>query len=78
MLKQRLEGGPTAFIVLPINVARVNYEIENYEIVSELYFELKKKEPDLAHKYAYLGLIGEEAAKAAAAMKVNDVVLWEE
>jgi tetratricopeptide (TPR) repeat protein len=59
-------------------VARVNHDLENYFQVKKVYAELKAKDPDLALRFAYLDLKGEEATRAAELSGVNGIVIWEE
>ncbi|MCK5568616.1 MAG: tetratricopeptide repeat protein, partial [Spirochaetes bacterium] len=73
-----------AYVSLPGNakailcMARVNHELENYGIVNKLYNKLKEADPDLAARYLYLGLKGEESTRAADMSGVKDTVLWDE
>ncbi|MGA2640347.1 MAG: tetratricopeptide repeat protein, partial [Spirochaetia bacterium] len=59
-------------------VAKANHDLENYGTVKKLYAELKARDPDLAQQFAYLGLKGEEATRAAEVGGVSGVVVWEE
>ena len=59
-------------------VARVNHDLENYYQVRKVYAVLKSKDPELAAKFSYLDLKGEEATRAAEISGVNEVVLWVE
>jgi tetratricopeptide (TPR) repeat protein len=59
-------------------VAKVNHDLENYYQVKKMYTALKSKDPDLAEKFAYLDLKGEEATRAAEIRGVSGVVIWEE
>ncbi len=59
-------------------VARANHEIENYGTVREVYGKLKAINPDLAMRFSYLDLRGEEASRAASMAEVKEVVIWEE
>jgi tetratricopeptide (TPR) repeat protein len=59
-------------------VAKANHDLENYGTVKKLYAELKARDPDLAQQFAYLGLKGEEATRAADVGGVSGVVVWEE
>jgi len=61
-----------------LNLARVNHEMENYGLVAKLYARLKSIDPDLALKYSYLDLKGEEASRAAEIGRVKGAVIWEE
>jgi hypothetical protein len=65
---------PTVLLCL----ARANHEIENYGSVKTAYDRLKKLNPDLAARFAYLDLRGEEATRAADITQVRNVVIWEE
>ncbi len=61
-----------------LSIARVNHEIENYGTAREAYSKLKEIAPDLASRFAYLDLRGEEATRAANVAGVKNLVLWEE
>jgi tetratricopeptide (TPR) repeat protein len=55
-------------------IARVNHELENYGTVQDAYGKLKEKDPDLAARYSYLGLRGDEAERAAEIGQTQGVV----
>jgi tetratricopeptide (TPR) repeat protein len=59
-----------------LNIARANHEIENYGTARRAYSQLQEVSPSLANRFAYLGLRGEEAARAAQAGDVEGVILW--
>ncbi len=59
-------------------VARVDHELENYGTARAAYSKLKDINPDLASRFAYLDLRGNEASRAADVSQVKGVVLWEE
>ena len=59
-------------------VARVNHDMENYGTVRKQYARLQKLDPDLAERFAYLDLKGDDAARAAEASKIKEVVVWSE
>ncbi len=59
-------------------VARTNHDLENYSAASRLYAELKKRDPDLARRFAYLGLMEGTATRASNAAGLNAAVIWEE
>ena len=59
-------------------VARVDHELENYGTARAAYSKLKDINPDLASRFAYLDLRGDEASRAADVSQVKGVVLWEE
>ncbi len=61
-----------------LGVSRCNHELENYGMVAKTYQKLKEIDPDLASRFAYLDLRGEEANRAADAAGMRDIVLWEE
>lgn len=61
-----------------LSMARVNHELENYGIVKKLYDKLKTTDQDLASKYAYLVLQGEEAVRAAKVGELKQAVIWDE
>ena len=59
-------------------VARANHALENYSIAKDAYTKLQAVDPDLAQKFAYLDLRGEESTRAANASGLQKVVVWEE
>jgi ankyrin repeat protein/tetratricopeptide (TPR) repeat protein len=59
-------------------VAIVNHDLENYYRVKKVYAELKARDPDLAARFAYLELRGEEATRSADASGLGGTVIWEE
>jgi TPR repeat protein len=61
-----------------LSIARVNHEMENYGIVRQTYTRLKEVDPDLAQRFAYLDLRGDDATRAAAIGRVKEIVIWEE
>ncbi|MBF9016431.1 MULTISPECIES: lipopolysaccharide assembly protein LapB [unclassified Oceanispirochaeta] len=58
--------------------ARCNHELENYGTVKLYYQKLSKIDTDLAERFAYLDLRGAEGQRAADALGLKDLVLWEE
>ncbi|UCB46227.1 MAG: tetratricopeptide repeat protein [Spirochaetota bacterium] len=61
-----------------LSMARVNHELENYDIVKKLYERLKATDQELASQYAYLVLQGEEAVRATKTDELEQVVIWAE
>jgi ABC-type oligopeptide transport system substrate-binding subunit/tetratricopeptide (TPR) repeat protein len=59
-------------------VAKVNHDLENYFAAKKFYAELKTRDPDLAMKFAYLDLKGEEAARSAEVSGMAGTVVWQE
>jgi hypothetical protein len=59
-------------------IARTNHELENYGEAKVAYNTLKALDPELANRFAYLDLRGEEAARAAEISQAKEVVIWEE
>ncbi len=65
-----------AQVLLPI--ARVHHKLENYGYARRTYSKLKKSDPDLAERFAYLDLKGEAGVRAAEVSRVEGVVVWTE
>jgi tetratricopeptide (TPR) repeat protein len=61
-----------------LGIARANHEIENYALVKKAFSELKALDPNLASRFAYLELRGEESTRAAEISEVKDIVIWQE
>jgi tetratricopeptide (TPR) repeat protein len=59
-------------------VARTNHAQENWGMAKKAYAQLQAVDPDLAQKFSYLGLRGEEATRAADASGLQKVVVWQE
>ncbi len=59
-------------------VARANHALENYDETKHSYTKLKELDPELASRFAYLDLKGEEADRAAEIGQIKSVVIWEE
>ena len=59
-----------------LSLARVHHELENYGMVRRYYEKLQAAEGELAEKYAYLNLQGEEGTRAADARRLKGVVEW--
>ena len=59
-------------------IARTNHEIENYANVRDAYGKLKMLDPELAARFAYLDLRGNEASRAAEIGQVKGTVVWVE
>ena len=59
-------------------VARANHSLENYSIAKKAYAQLQTVDPDLAQRFAYLDLRGEEATRAADAGGQQKTVIWQE
>jgi len=57
-------------------VARANHALENYGSVRVAYDKLQQVAPEVALRFDYLALRGEEATRAARAGGVEDTVLW--
>jgi tetratricopeptide (TPR) repeat protein len=68
------EGNRTALL----GVARCHHELENYGFVGKTYEKLQNVAPDLAMRFAYLDLRGEEASRASDAAGLQEIVVWEE
>lgn len=67
-------GNPNALLAL----ARINQEEENYGAVKKYYAALQAVDPALALRHSYLGIRGEEAAKAAEASGLAAEMAWAE
>jgi tetratricopeptide (TPR) repeat protein len=61
-----------------IGSARCHYELENYGLVKQAYARLQELDPDLAGRYAYLALQGDEDARASAVAELSRIVVWED
>ena len=61
-----------------LGLSRINHDLENYGIVGDSYARLKAVKPDLARRFSYLDLRGNEAEKAASIGNVKEEMVWEE
>jgi tetratricopeptide (TPR) repeat protein len=59
-------------------VARVDHDLENYGTARAAYRKLQQLDPDLAARFSYLDLRGDESQRAADIAQVKGAVLWEE
>jgi hypothetical protein len=59
-------------------VARANHALENYSLAKKAYADLQVADPELAQRFAYLDLRGEEATRAADQSQVKGVVIWQD
>lgn len=59
-------------------MARAHHELEDYGSGRKLYVRAKEMDSQLAAKFDYLGLAGEEASRATSAQEAKGAVLWEE
>jgi tetratricopeptide (TPR) repeat protein len=64
--------------VVLLCVARTNHALENYSLAKKAYAALQVADPDLASKFAYLDLRGDEATRAADASGMKGVILWQD
>ena len=58
-----------------LSIARANHELENYGTVRIVYEKIQEVAPEVASKFSYLGLRGEEASRAAQA-GAEDLFIW--
>jgi tetratricopeptide (TPR) repeat protein len=61
-----------------LSLSRTNHELENYGTARRLFARLKEVDSNLASRFSYLELRGEEAVRAADLGRVRNTVLWEE
>jgi tetratricopeptide (TPR) repeat protein len=73
-LKARDHAPDSATVLLA--VARVYHELENYYGAAKAYRRLQEKNPQIASRYSYLALRGDEAGRAAEASGVIGEVIW--
>jgi len=76
-LERAFRKAPQNALVL-VSAARINHELENYGAVRKYYQELKRIDPALAERYAYLDIKGEEGTKAAEASGLKSEAIWME
>jgi tetratricopeptide (TPR) repeat protein len=61
-----------------LSEARANHALENYSVARKAYADLQAVAPELAQRFAYLDLRGEEATRAADAGGLTGTVVWSE
>jgi tetratricopeptide (TPR) repeat protein len=61
-------------VLLPIT--RIHHKLENYTLARSTYTELKKTDPQLAERYAYLDQAGDAGVRAADVAGLEGVVEW--
>ena len=59
-----------------LSIARANHRLENYGTVKKYFNKLVSLDSDLASKFSYLRIRGEEATRAAEAGALNIDVMW--
>lgn len=72
--QRQARDNPKVFLAL----ARVHHELENFGTARSLFAQLKQVDPDLASRFSYLELRGEESVRAADLGRSREAVLWEE
>jgi len=61
-----------------LGASRIHHQLENYGMAARLYAQLRELDPDLALRFAYLDMRGEEAVRAADTSGLTASVIWEE
>ena len=61
-----------------LGITRCAHELENYYLSKKTYGEIQELDPDLAERFAYLDLKGEDATRAAEASGTRNTFVWEE
>jgi tetratricopeptide (TPR) repeat protein len=64
--------------IVLLSLARANHALENYSLAKKAYAALQVADPNLASRFAYLDLRGEEATRAADASGAKAVVIWQD
>jgi Flp pilus assembly protein TadD len=59
-----------------VNLARAYHEAENYGLVADLYDKLKSLDPELASRFSYLDMKGDESTRAADVSGAREVMIW--
>jgi tetratricopeptide (TPR) repeat protein len=75
---QRAQKKEPANPAVLLGIARVNHDLENYGEARAAFAQLKDVDSDLAERFAYIDLRGEEASRAAAASQAKGEMLWAE
>lgn len=60
-----------------LGVARCHHQLENFGLVDRSYAELKRIDPELAGRFSYLDLRGEDASRAAEIAGVTAATEWD-
>jgi tetratricopeptide (TPR) repeat protein len=61
-----------------LGIARAAFEMEDYVTSARQFGYVQKLDPDLAKKFAYLGLSSSDTTRAANSSEAREVVVWEE
>jgi tetratricopeptide (TPR) repeat protein len=64
--------------IVLLSLARANHALENYSLAKKAYAALQVADPNLASRFAYLDLRGEEATRAADASGAKAVIIWQD
>ena len=59
-----------------LSIALANHKLENYGTVRIVYEKIQEVAPEVASKFSYLSLRGEEASRAAQAGDLEDRFIW--
>jgi hypothetical protein len=63
--------------VVLLNLARINYELKQYALVNKYYSLLKRQEPELGERFAYLGSTDSSASRADDIEGLEQRMIWE-
>lgn len=74
--RQVLEAEPQNANAL-LGMARVSYEVEDYDATEEQYTALAELDPDLAQRFSYLDLRSDVSGRAADTDALHNAVVWE-
>jgi len=74
----KAEGVKPDYPKVLLGIARASHQMEQYETATTAYNKLKSMDPELAEKFSYLDLKGEDATRAADQAQVKDMMVWEE
>jgi hypothetical protein len=56
----------------------VQHRLENYGTARSLYTRLREMQPEMAERYAFLDMQGQQAARASAAAQEKGALPWQE
>lgn len=59
-----------------LSIAKASYKLEDYGLVKESYDRLKILDPELAERFLYLDLRGDETSRAAEVNSLSGVIVW--
>ena len=75
---QRVERKSPDNKTMLLNMARINFELNQFGLVRKYYTQLQRTEPELAEKFSYLASVDSSETRAEDRERVREIMVWEE